>query len=105
MGEEVKLFCLVGDVQLLGVELAARNDGAVVIKEPVQVMSMMDQQGQLQVGLVPWKVGLYVEDNRVELYYSALMAPPQPANEELTRQYATIFGKIITPSRKLELVH
>ena len=104
MGEEVKLFCLVGDVQLLGVQVA-RYDGVVVIKEPVQVMSMMDQQGQLQVGLVPWKVGLYVEDSRVEIFYSALMAPPQPANEELTRQYATIFGKIITPSRKLELVH
>lgn len=100
----IQVFSLTNGLDLIA-DVVAEDAQTITLDKPVRVFIQQDESGRLQMGLVPWAPFLIGEAETIKLYKEHFLTVPADPAPELNEQYARMYGKILAPSQKLEIVH
>lgn len=100
----IQIFCLVNGMDILA-DVETQCPTTYTLDKPVRVIAQAGEDGQVQIGMIPWTPALFVEGTSVKLFKEHLLLEATEPARELVEQYANLYGKILMPSSKLAGVH
>lgn len=97
---EIKVFKLINAEEILA-EVVSETETHIEIKNPLLVVLQRSPQGEVGVGFLPY-MG-YVEGDKKFTLLKDHIIFVKGVEDNLKNQYNTVFGNIVTPTKKLIL--
>ena len=96
---DIKVFKLVNAEEILA-ETVSETDTSITVRNPLLVVLQRTPQGEVGVGFLPY---MSYAENKEFTFNKDHVIFAKGVEDSLKNQYNTVFGNIVTPTKKLIL--